>query len=103
MAPKHCRYHRPTLLSEEAADLSSNPIRKEPQQTGEFTPVLQAHPSMRKCYLLCAIPEILERESPQSNCPSAEIGEVGSLWMLHTGKPGMWPGSPIEAERRIIL
>jgi hypothetical protein len=23
--------------------------------------------------------------------------------MLHTGKPGIWPGSPIEAERRIVL
>jgi hypothetical protein len=31
------------------------------------------------------------------------MGEVGSLWILHIGKAGLRPGSPIEAERRIIL
>jgi hypothetical protein len=32
-----------------SGDLPSNPIRKEPRQTGHFTLVLQAHPSMRIC------------------------------------------------------
>jgi hypothetical protein len=34
---------------------------------------------------------------------TVEVGEAGSLRMLHNGKPGIGPGSPIEAERRTSL
>src|SRR5690349_15598612 len=43
-----------------------------------------------------------ERVALQSRFLFVEVGEAGPAWKLHSGKPGTWPGSPIEAERRII-